>query len=236
MSERPEDDVRAEQRRVGARQRRQQQHHPGDGATGAQPSPGAMQGQPWTNWLEATRLHGADELDEALKEIDKKREAMRLSKEDMPIFGLCPAYDEFYLVVCSQCNQVIKPQAFQSHYERRHGSSSKAPLTPPSSSVYSLYSTPSTKNKVAGSSTRTSSSASSNSKLIKSPKEKLQIGGNNRSMHPTQYSKAPQDKIMTPSVKVEKMHTIQKTDGALQKSAAGSTCFLFCQLLSKDWP
>ncbi|PIO31426.1 hypothetical protein AB205_0092700, partial [Aquarana catesbeiana] len=107
---------------------------------------------------------------------------------------------------------------------RRHGSSSKAPLTPPSSSVYSLYSTPSTKNKVAGSSTRTSSSASSNSKLIKSPKEKLQIGGNNRSMHPTQYSKAPQDKIMTPSVKVEKMHTIQKTDGALQKSAAGSTC------------
>lgn len=83
--------------------------------------------------------------------------------------------------------------------ERRHGSSSKAPLTPPSSSVYSLYSTPSTKNKVAGSSTRTSSSASgsasSNSKLIKSPKEKLQIGGNNRSMHPTQHSKAPQDKM-----------------------------------------
>ncbi|XP_040215105.1 ataxin-7 isoform X1 [Rana temporaria] len=228
MSERPEDDVRAEQRRAGARQRRQQQHHQGDGATGAQPSPGAMQGQTWSNWLEATRLHGADELDETLKEIDKKREAMRLSKEDMPIFGLCPAYDEFYLVVCSQCNQVIKPQAFQSHYERRHGSSSKAPLTPPSSSVYSLYSTPSTKNKVAGSSTRTSSSASgsasSNSKLIKSPKEKLQIGGNNRSMHPTQHSKAPQDKIMTPSVKVEKMHTIQKTDGALQKSAAGSTC------------
>lgn len=29
---------------------------------------------------------------------------------------------------------------------------------------------------------------------------------------------------MTPSVKVEKMHTIQKMDGALQKSAAGSTC------------
>ncbi|XP_068109894.1 ataxin-7 isoform X2 [Hyperolius riggenbachi] len=225
MSERPEDDVRGEQRRAGARQRRQQH---GDSSMAALPSPGAMLGQPWVSWLEAARIQGCDDVDESFKEIDKKREAMRLSKEDMPIFGLCPAYDEFYLVVCSQCNQVIKPQAFQSHYERRHGSSSKPPLTPPSSSVYPLYSTPSSKSKAGGSSTRTSSSASgsasSNSKLIKSPKEKLQIGGNNRSMHPTQHIKAPQDKIMTPSVKVEKMHTIPKTDGVLLKSAAGSTC------------
>lgn len=29
---------------------------------------------------------------------------------------------------------------------------------------------------------------------------------------------------MTPSVKVEKMHTIPKTDGVFSKSAAGSTC------------
>ncbi|KAI4553846.1 hypothetical protein MJT46_016026 [Ovis ammon polii x Ovis aries] len=36
--------------------------------------------------------------------------------EDMPIFGLCPAHDDFYLVVCNDCNQVVKPQAFQSHY------------------------------------------------------------------------------------------------------------------------
>lgn len=35
---------------------------------------------------------------------------------DMPIFGLCPAHDDFYLVVCNDCNQVVKPQAFQSHY------------------------------------------------------------------------------------------------------------------------
>ncbi|XP_075039463.1 ataxin-7 isoform X1 [Mixophyes fleayi] len=228
MSERPEDDVRGEQRRAGARPRRQQ---PGDRTMAAAlPSPGAMLGQSWVSWLEAAKLQGSDELDETLKESDQKREAMRLSKEDMPIFGLCPAYDEFYLVVCSQCNQVIKPQAFQSHYERRHGSCGKPPVTPPSSSVYSLYSSlPSTKSK-AGSgigSARTfsgaSGSASSNSKLIKSPKDKLQIGGN-RSMHPVQHSKAPQDKIMTPSVKVEKMHTIPKMDGVLLKSAAGSTC------------
>ncbi|KAG8435866.1 hypothetical protein GDO86_007091 [Hymenochirus boettgeri] len=146
----------------------------------------------------------------------------------MPIFGLCPAYDEFYLVMCSHCNQVIKPQAFQSHYERRHGSVSKTPITPPSTSAFPLYSTVSSKTKPSGggcSSTRTStgSSASSNSKLMKSPKEKLQLGGSNRSIHPVQHSKAPQEKTMTPPVKVEKIHANPKMDGVL-KSTAGPAC------------
>lgn len=35
---------------------------------------------------------------------------------DMPIFGQCPAQDDFYLVMCSHCGQVVKPQAFQAHY------------------------------------------------------------------------------------------------------------------------
>lgn len=34
---------------------------------------------------------------------------------DMSIFGHCPAHDEFYLVVCNHCGQVVKPQAFQKH-------------------------------------------------------------------------------------------------------------------------
>lgn len=38
------------------------------------------------------------------------------SHTDMPIFGQCPAQDDFYLVMCSQCSQVVKPQAFQAHY------------------------------------------------------------------------------------------------------------------------
>lgn len=33
----------------------------------------------------------------------------------MHLFGHYPAHDDFYLVVCSACNQVIKPQVFQSH-------------------------------------------------------------------------------------------------------------------------
>uniref|UniRef100_A0A663EKJ7 Ataxin 7 like 2 n=1 Tax=Aquila chrysaetos chrysaetos TaxID=223781 RepID=A0A663EKJ7_AQUCH len=50
---------------------------------------------------------------------------MTLIKEDMNIFGHCPAHDEFYLVVCNHCSQVVKPQAFQKHCERRHGPLSK---------------------------------------------------------------------------------------------------------------
>ncbi|EDL94119.1 similar to spinocerebellar ataxia 7 homolog (predicted), isoform CRA_b [Rattus norvegicus] len=81
------------------------------------PSPEAMLGQSWNLWVEASKLPGKDgtELDESFKEFGKNREVMGLCREDMPIFGLCPAHDDFYLVVCNDCNQVVKPQAFQSH-------------------------------------------------------------------------------------------------------------------------
>lgn len=51
----------------------------------------------------------------------KRTETMTLRKEDMYIYGHCPAHDDFYLVVCSHCGQVVKPQAFEKHCERRHG-------------------------------------------------------------------------------------------------------------------
>uniref|UniRef100_A0A452UBU7 Ataxin 7 like 2 n=1 Tax=Ursus maritimus TaxID=29073 RepID=A0A452UBU7_URSMA len=74
------------------------------------------------------------ELEESNKNT-KKLDAMTLIKEDMSIFGHCPAHDDFYLVVCSHCSQVVKPQAFQKHCERRHGPLSKlyarAPPPPP---------------------------------------------------------------------------------------------------------
>lgn len=41
--------------------------------------------------------------------------ALSLALADMSIFGHCPAHDEFYLVVCNHCSQVVKPQAFQKH-------------------------------------------------------------------------------------------------------------------------
>ncbi|XP_044077619.1 ataxin-7 isoform X2 [Siniperca chuatsi] len=139
----------------------------------------------------------------------------------MPIFGQCPAQDDFYLVMCSHCGQVVKPQAFQAHYERRHSSASKPASTSPfpvpgrnrssgpglgSGSVAGVASggilgRPST----AGSSLSSSSvSSSSNPKLLKPAKEKLP-GIQRRPPFATIRMLQP-DKILTPAVKVEKMH------------------------------
>ncbi|XP_010777110.1 ataxin-7-like [Notothenia coriiceps] len=126
MSERAEDDVRGEQRRAARQQLKQQQIQRGEGSTAmatvaerrSLPSPEIMLGQPWSNWVDAVKLHGYDgaESEESFKDFGKNREAMRLCREDMHIFGQCPAQDDFYLVMCSHCSQVVKPQAFQAHY------------------------------------------------------------------------------------------------------------------------
>ncbi|XP_074169334.1 ataxin-7 isoform X3 [Rhinolophus sinicus] len=194
------------------------------------PSPEAMLGQSWNLWVEASKLPGKDgtELDESFKEFGKNREVMGLCREDMPIFGLCPAHDDFYLVVCNDCNQVVKPQAFQSHYERRHSSSSKPSLAVPPTSVFSFFPSLSKSKGGSGSGGSRSSSggvlstSSLSSKLLKSPKEKLQLRGNSRPMHPVQQSRVPHSRIMTPSVKVEKIHP--KMDGTLLKPAVGPPC------------
>ncbi|XP_076400601.1 ataxin-7 isoform X2 [Peromyscus maniculatus bairdii] len=241
MSERAADDVRGEPRRAagGAAAARQQQQpqplqpqrqhppprrpRPEDGGSGAAstsaaamatvgerrplPSPEAMLGQSWNLWVEASKLPG---------------------KDDMPIFGLCPAHDDFYLVVCNDCNQVVKPQAFQSHYERRHSSSSKPSLTVPHTSVFSLFpSLSKSKGSSASGNSRSSSggvlcTSSSSSKLLKLPKEKLQLRGNIRPMHPMQQTKVPHGRVMAPSVKVERTHP--KMDGTLLKSTVGPAC------------
>uniref|UniRef100_A0A3B5LPC7 Ataxin 7 n=1 Tax=Xiphophorus couchianus TaxID=32473 RepID=A0A3B5LPC7_9TELE len=126
MSERAEDDVRGEQRRAARQQLKQQQIQRGEGSTAmatvaerrSLPSPEIMLGQPWSSWVDAAKLHGHDgaESEESFKDLGKNREAMRLCREDMPIFGQCPAQDDFYLVMCSHCGHVVKPQAFQAHY------------------------------------------------------------------------------------------------------------------------
>ncbi|XP_061640491.1 ataxin-7-like protein 2a isoform X4 [Phyllopteryx taeniolatus] len=84
-------------------------------------------GQSWTAWAEWAGVTAPDgpDVDDCSKNGKKAAEAMSLSKEDMSIFGLYPGYDDFYLVVCSHCGQVVKPQAFEKHCERRHGPLSK---------------------------------------------------------------------------------------------------------------
>ncbi|XP_061583965.1 ataxin-7-like protein 2a isoform X2 [Cololabis saira] len=84
-------------------------------------------GQSWTAWADWAGAAAADgpDGDDCSKNGKKAAEAMSLSKEDMSIFGLYPGHDDFFLVVCSHCGQVVKPQAFEKHCERRHGPMSK---------------------------------------------------------------------------------------------------------------
>ncbi|ELU09390.1 hypothetical protein CAPTEDRAFT_217160, partial [Capitella teleta] len=52
-------------------------------------------------------------------------------KHDKWLYGFCPAQDEFYLVVCEACGQVVKPAALRSHIEQRHANmNSTFPNTP----------------------------------------------------------------------------------------------------------
>ncbi|XP_026203134.1 ataxin-7 [Anabas testudineus] len=252
MSERAEDDVRGEQRRAARQQLKQQQQiQRGEGSTAmatvaerrSLPSPEIMLGQPWSNWVDAAKLHGNDgaESEESFKDFGKNREAMRLCREDMPIFGQCPAQDDFYLVMCSHCGQVVKPQAFQAHYERRHSSASKPASTSPfsvpgrnrssgsglgtglsSGAVAGVASggRPST----AGSNLSSSStlSSSSNPKLLKPAKEKLP--GIQRRPPFAPFRVLQTDKILTPAVKVEKMHLrVDSSSKLVQTPSAPAT-------------
>ncbi|XP_032404477.1 LOW QUALITY PROTEIN: ataxin-7-like protein 2a [Xiphophorus hellerii] len=91
------------------------------------PSLDEFVGQSWTAWADWASVTAADgpDVDDCSKNGKKAAEAMSLSKEDMSIFGLYPGHDDFYLVVCSHCGQVVKPQAFEKHCERRHGPQAK---------------------------------------------------------------------------------------------------------------
>ncbi|XP_069793246.1 ataxin-7 isoform X2 [Narcine bancroftii] len=133
----------------------------------------------------------------------------------MPIFGHCPAHDDFYLVMCDHCNQVVKPQAFQAHYERRHSTSCKPSVTPPSST----YSYPSTLSKsrsgadCGNSRSSGGNCASSSSKIQKSPKDKIHIGGMNRPFYMVHHGRMHHDKNITS----EKVHPNVKIDGTSLK-------------------
>uniref|UniRef100_UPI00398E393C ataxin-7 isoform X2 n=1 Tax=Pristiophorus japonicus TaxID=55135 RepID=UPI00398E393C len=183
------------------------------------PSPEALLGQPWSHWIDAAKQQGADgtESAETFKECGKNREVMRLSREDMPIFGQCPAHDDFYLVMCNHCNQVVKPQAFQAHYERRHSTSSKPPVTPPLYSYPSILSKNRSSSDCGNSRISGGNCASSSSKIQKSPKDKLHISGMSRPLYLLHHGKMHHDKNMTSVVKPEKMHPNVKIDGTSLK-------------------
>ncbi|KAL2777508.1 ataxin-7-like protein 1 isoform 1 [Daubentonia madagascariensis] len=186
------------------------------------PSPEAFLGKPWSSWIDAAKLHCSDnvDLEEAGKEGGKSREVMRLNKEDMHLFGHYPAHDDFYLVVCSACNQVVKPQVFQSHCERRHSSMcrpSPSPTSPASNPRTSLVQVK-TKACLSG-----HNSASSTSKPFKTPKDNLLTSSSKQ--HTVFSAKGPRDKpcVPVPVVSLEKIPNLVKADGANVKMNSTTT-------------
>ncbi|XP_036748286.2 ataxin-7-like protein 1 isoform X5 [Manis pentadactyla] len=196
------------------------------------PSPEAFLGKPWSSWIDAAKLHCSDnvDLEEAGKEGGKSREVMRLNKEDMHLFGHYPAHDDFCLVVCSACNQVVKPQVFQSHCERRHGSMcrpSPSPAPPPSHSRTSLVQAK-TKACLSG-----HNSASSTSKPFKTPKDNLLTSSSRQ--HTVFSAKGSRDKpcVPVPVVSLEKIPNLMKADGAnVKMNSATTTAVTACSISS----
>ncbi|KAK5863463.1 hypothetical protein PBY51_000492 [Eleginops maclovinus] len=82
----------------------------------------------WNCWVDRANILPSDAgsyVEDSSKNGRNRYDTMTLRREDMHTFGHCPAHDEMYLVVCSHCGQVVKPQAFEKHCERRHGPLSK---------------------------------------------------------------------------------------------------------------
>ncbi|XP_073891850.1 ataxin-7-like protein 1 isoform X10 [Macaca fascicularis] len=138
----------------------------------------------------------------------------------MHLFGHYPAHDDFYLVVCSACNQVVKPQVFQSHCERRHGSMcrpSPSPVSPASNPRTSLVQVK-TKACLSG-----HHSASSTSKPFKTPKDNLLTSSSKQ--HTVSPAKGSRDKpcVPVPVVSLEKIPNLVKADGANVKMNSTTT-------------
>ncbi|XP_059806323.1 ataxin-7-like protein 1 isoform X1 [Hypanus sabinus] len=181
------------------------------------PSPEAFVGQSWSSWIEraeALRLSDGTESEDCGKDVRKKIETMRLIREDMPIFGHCPAHDEFFLVVCNQCGQVVKPQAFQMHCERRHGSLNKlsARKAPALNSPNSIL------QKSRCNSVQT---AVTSNHGTRSSKEKLHSPGN-KVLQLDVPSKGPKENLclFVPVVNLEKIPSLGKTESSCIKLTA----------------
>ncbi|NXC13583.1 AT7L1 protein, partial [Corythaeola cristata] len=139
---------------------------------------------------------------------------------DMHLFGHYPAHDDFYLVVCNICNQVVKPQVFQSHCERRHGSMCKPSPSPASPACNSRTSLVQMKPKscISG-----HNPVSSNSKPFKTPKDNLLTSSSKQ--HTVFPSKVSRDKpcVPVPVVSLEKIPNLVKADGANVKMNSAAT-------------
>lgn len=82
------------------------------------PSPDTFLCEPWSSFVSAAKLRFVDNssLDNSDKELYCLGEAVRLSKQEMLVYSQFPALEDFRLVVCHVCNQVVTPQGILTHY------------------------------------------------------------------------------------------------------------------------
>ncbi|XP_076331178.1 uncharacterized protein LOC143236671 isoform X3 [Tachypleus tridentatus] len=84
------------------------------------------EGQSWSSWADNVGFKSPESIDEdddeeANNSEKKEAGALQLKKEDMSLFGFCPALDDFFLVICEWCGKIVKPQVLKKHFEVRHG-------------------------------------------------------------------------------------------------------------------
>nr|XP_002119640.1 ataxin-7-like [Ciona intestinalis] len=87
-------------------------------------------GHSWTDWQNAVESDtGAGGNDSSPDSVSTRqdKEVAKLKRQDLGLFGFCPAKDHFYVVVCSHCGSPVKPQAFNFHIEKHHKEKSKNP-------------------------------------------------------------------------------------------------------------
>nr|CAB3224745.1 ataxin-7-like [Phallusia mammillata] len=101
----------------------------------------------WTDWQQAVESEGIGESsqDSTSSSARQDKEVATLKREDLGLFGFCPAKDHFYLVVCEHCRLPFKPQTFHYHIEKHHGGkTSKVQNKPKTSIEKKPFSEPST--------------------------------------------------------------------------------------------
>ncbi|XP_036977533.1 ataxin-7-like protein 1 isoform X2 [Acanthopagrus latus] len=92
--------------------------------------------EPWSSFVSAAKLRFVDNADSSSDNSDRELYrlggAVKLSKEDMFVYSQFPALEDFCLVVCHVCDQVVTPQGILTHYEKRHVSPvpSRSPVVP----------------------------------------------------------------------------------------------------------
>ncbi|KAM8908938.1 ataxin-7-like protein 1 isoform 2-T2 [Spinachia spinachia] len=80
------------------------------------PSPDTFFCEPWSSFVSAAKLRFVDN-----SPSDLRRKEPRCRGERAGMLGY-RALEDFCLVVCHVCNQVVTPQGILAHYEKRHGS------------------------------------------------------------------------------------------------------------------